>query len=292
MGAQAQGHANNETVEDIVLRHSKRGMNILRSYMDDHYCKKAVERLLALPKGTILLTTGFYVAGHAETDGPLGTMTLGKALKKLGYDTVIITDQYCKGFFEEENLEVRYVDFDDGNDTYEKLLDEYQPVALISIERCGRNVENDYANMRGVSIKNQTAKTDILFEKARERKILTFGVGDGGNEIGMGNLRDVITKKLSLVPCDVEVDALIIATVSNWGAYALAAYMQQMKKVRVLPTYQEIEQYLRYIVQLGSVDGVTKKPSMSVDGFSMEVEKEILSRLHRAASAGGAGAEG
>lgn len=292
MGAQVQQQVNKETVEDIVLRHSKRGMHILRDYMDEHYCKKAVERLLALPKGKILLTTGFYVAGHAETDGPLGTMTLGKALKKLGYEAIIITDRYCEGFFEEEHLEVRYMDVNAGSDIYEKLLEEYRPVALISIERCGRNVENDYANMRGVSIKKQTAKTDILFEKAREQGIPTFGVGDGGNEIGMGNLRDVITNQLSLVPCDVEVDALIIATVSNWGAYALAAYMQQMKKVRVLPTYQEIERYLRYIVNLGSVDGVTKKQELSVDGFSMDVEKEILGRLHQVAAVGGARAEG
>lgn len=32
-----------ETVEDVVLRHSNRGMNILREYMEEDYCKKAVE---------------------------------------------------------------------------------------------------------------------------------------------------------------------------------------------------------------------------------------------------------
>ena len=264
------------------MRHSKRGMHVLRKYMDTHYCQKAVEKLLSLPYGNILLTTGFYVEGHAETDGPLGTMTLGKALAKLGYHPIIVTDKYCKGFFEVEGLEVKYVHLGDGKEEYEKLLEECQPVALISIERCGRNVQNDYANMRGISIKDKTARTDILFEMARQEGIPTFGVGDGGNEIGMGNLKEVIMSKLALTPCDIEVDALIIATVSNWGAYALAAYMQKIKKIKVLPTYKEIENYLKTIVRMGSVDGVTKEQAMSVDGFSLEVEREILEELHRA----------
>lgn len=33
---------------------------------------------------------------------------------------------------------------------------------------------------------------------------------------------------------------------------------------------------------MGSVDGVTKEQAMSVDGFSLEVEREILEELHRA----------
>lgn len=272
-----------ETIEDVVLRYSKRGMHILRRYMDDCYCRRAVEKILDLEQGTILLTTGFYVAGHAETDGPLGTAALAKALEKLGYHPVIVTDEYCRGFFEAAGLEVRYMEISAHTEDYAALLEEYEPVGLISIERCGRNTENDYANMRGDSIRGNTAKMDLLFMKARERGISTFGIGDGGNEIGMGNLKDVIEKKLSLVPCKVEVDALVIATVSNWGAYALTAYMQKIRKVKVLPAFKEIRQYLETIVKMGSVDGVTKEQIPSVDGFSLEVEKEILEELHRAA---------
>ena len=74
-----------ESIEDIVLRHSGRGMNILQNYLDAHYCRHAAQQILSLPKGNILLTTGFYVAGHPETDGPLGTIALAKALERLGY---------------------------------------------------------------------------------------------------------------------------------------------------------------------------------------------------------------
>ena len=277
LGAAAQ--VKSETIEDVVLRHSKRGMTVLRSYMSRDYCRQAARRILELEKGTILLTTGFYVAGHAETDGPLGTVVLAKALEKQGFYPVIITDEFCRGFFEAADLEVCYVDVEDGAEKYEALLEKFAPAALISIERCGRNIKNDYANMRGVSIKEYTARTDWLFIQARKQGIPTFGVGDGGNEIGMGNLKEVISGRLELVPCKVKVDTLVIATVSNWGAYAIAAYIQKMTGTKVLPGFSEIKEYLSLIVNMGSVDGVTKEQTLSVDGFSLDVEKEILDGL-------------
>ena len=276
--------AGQETIEDVVLRHSKRGMTVLRGYMDSDFCKRAAQQILDLERGTILLTTGFYVAGYAETDGPLGTVVLARALKSQGFHPVIVTDQFCRGFFEPAGLDVCYMDVDAYEDEYEKVLDDYQPVGLISIERCGRNTEDDYANMLGVSIREHTAQMDWLFIKARQRGIPTFGVGDGGNEIGMGNLKDVISGKLELVPCKVKVDTLVIATVSNWGAYAVAAYIQKMTGVRVLPKFSELKEYLARIVDMGSVDGVTKEHTLSVDGFSLDVEREILDGLKNLAA--------
>ncbi|MFR5583046.1 MAG: hypothetical protein ACLTLQ_03760 [[Clostridium] scindens] len=65
---EAQAQVKRETVEDIIVRHSKRGMHVLRKYMDTHYCQKAVEKLLSLPYGNILLTTGF-ICGKGIADG-------------------------------------------------------------------------------------------------------------------------------------------------------------------------------------------------------------------------------
>jgi len=277
-----------ESIEDIVLRHSGRGMNILQHYLDAHYCRNAAQQILSLPKGTILLTTGFYVAGHAETDGPLGTIALAKALKQLGYTPVIITDLICNGLFEPENLTVEYVSFEADEKEYSVLLQKYAPVCLISIERCGHNLENDYANMRGISIAAQTASIDKMFELALASSILTIGIGDGGNEIGMGNLKDVISEKLSLVPCTVSVNTLIIATTSNWGAYALVAYLALLTQSDLFPTYKTIADCLTRIVSMGCVDGVTKKPENSVDGFPSNVEQEIVEALLYVSSIGAA----
>ena len=211
------------TPEDVVLRYSKRGMNVLKKYLKDGYCRTAAEKLLHAERGTVLLTTGFYVAGYAETDGPLGTVAVAEALNHLGFHSIVVTDKYCKGFFELKQLDVEYVDIAADEQVYEDILDKYHPVYMISIERCGENAEHEYANMRGVSITSETAAIDHLFELAPEKHIPTIGVGDGGNEIGMGNVKDIISEKLELNPCVVPVDDLIIATTSNWGAYALTA---------------------------------------------------------------------
>jgi hypothetical protein len=55
----------------------------------------------------------------------------------------------------------------------------------------------------------------------------SLGIGDGGNEIGMGKIRwEIIRRNIprgGLVACRVPVDHLIVCGVSNWGAYGLAA---------------------------------------------------------------------
>lgn len=117
------------------------------------------------------------------------------------------------------------------------------------------------------------------------------GIRDHVFTDGPGNLKEVIREELSLVPCEVTVDTLVISIVSNWGAYAVEAYMQQIKKVRLLPAYKEIKRYLETIVRMGSMDGVTGRQTASVDGFPLEVERKILQALDVAASAAEKGEE-
>lgn len=267
-----------ESIEDIVLRHSGRGMDILRGYKSDRYAEKAAQTILGWEKGRVFLTTGFFVAGFAETDGPVGTLFLAKTLRKLGYEPVILTDEFCKGFFESEGIQVLYMPFDADLDWCMKQLGTYTPVGLISIERCGENAAREYANMRGVSITDKTAAADLFFRIALGI-VPTIGVGDGGNEIGMGNVADIIEEKLSLKPCVVTVDQLVIATVSNWGAYAIIAYLEKLSGVKVFMDFEEAKAFIKKTVEMGSVDGVLKKPIVSVDGFGMEIEKEIIDSL-------------
>ena len=161
----------NQTRNDrrVVLRYSKRGMNILKNHMREDYCREAAGQILDLEKGTILLTTGFYVAGHAETDGPLGTLVMPDALQKLGYHPVIVTDEFCRGFFENEGLEVYYAGVNDEAQEYDRMLETYRPVGLISIERCGRNVEDDYA-ICGESVLKNTLQVQIGSSSGQEKQ--------------------------------------------------------------------------------------------------------------------------
>ena len=117
------------------------------------------------------------------------------------------------------------------------MLEELQPDLLISIERCGRNRNDEYLNMRGRDISPQTARLDYLFDGS----VPSVGIGDGGNEIGMGNLVDIIPSVDSLPdePAVSTVDRLIIASVSNWGGYGLAAALSHLAGKNLLPTAED-----------------------------------------------------
>lgn len=68
--------------------------------------------------------------------------------------------------------------------------------------------------MRGRDVSEFTAPLDRLFLQTRARKITTIGVGDGGNEVGMANLRDLVEKYVpngSLIAASVSCDHLISA---------------------------------------------------------------------------------
>jgi hypothetical protein len=260
-------------VDEIILQDSTRGMDVLQKLHPKEHCKEAVEAFKKLDKGVVFLYTGFYVGGFAETDGPVGTYFLARALNSLGYKSVIITDKFCKDYFKE--IETLYIPIDGYNqEYYQTILEEYNPICHFSIERCGRNCDDEYANLRGVSVTEFTAPVDDLFELGAKTKP-TFAIGDGGNELGMGNFTESVTKYLSLNPCTISSDFPIIATVSNWGAYGFIAYLDKS----LLPTFEEVDEYLAFIVELGSVDGVKVKNVKSVDGKEWSFEEKILSEL-------------
>jgi hypothetical protein len=262
-----------KTVDEVILQYSTRGMDILQDKYPKEHCKEAVEAFKKLEKGVVFLYTGFYVDGFAETDGPVGTYFLARTLNSLGYKSVIITDEFCKDYFKE--IETLYIPLNGYNkDYYETILEEYDPICHFSIERCGRNIDGLYANLKGVSITEFTAPVDELFMLGAKTKP-TFAIGDGGNELGMGNFADSVTKYLSLTPCVINSDFPIIATVSNWGAYGFISYLD----ISLLPSFDEVDEYLGFIVELGCVDGVCKKNQKTVDGKEWEIEEEILEAL-------------
>ncbi|MBE6962633.1 MAG: DUF4392 domain-containing protein [Ruminococcaceae bacterium] len=258
-------------VEELILRYPCRGMDILQPYMPQDFCQEAAELILSWPRGgTVLLTTGFYVAGHAETDGPPGTLLLAKALQMLGFCPVVVTDGLCRGYFERGGIPCTYVEPATDEGELAALLRELAPVGLISVERCGRNEDGEYLNMCGISIAEHTAPIDRLFDLA---DVPSVGIGDGGNEIGMGNLAEQIRKELALIPCRVTVDKLVIATVSNWGALGLCACLG------ALPAAAEVEEAYLLAQELGFVDGVIRECVLGEDGFALDVVRALYREL-------------
>ena len=187
-----------ESIEGIVLRHSARGMTKLTGELPTGYCSRAAQEILSWPLGTVALLTGFDVGGAPETDGPTGTFVMAQALRRLGFAPVVVSEPALCAYFEAQGFATHIVSPDDSVFSMEALLDALAPVGIVSIERCGRNFHGLYCNMRGKDISDATSPIDELVVQAARRGIPTVGVGDGGNEIGMGNVAHAIARRLAL----------------------------------------------------------------------------------------------
>ncbi len=262
-------------IDNIILRHSTRGMKRIYCQLHKELCRPAATAFFALKRGRVFLYTGFYAGGKGETDGPPGAFFLYRAMTELGFSPLIITDRCCNGYF--PDCEVLFIDKGEDNpSTFAALLARENPVAHFAIERLGRNRHGQYLSHNGTDLAACTPFLDLLFEMATTP---TFAIGDGGNEIGMGTLAHLIEQTLSFLPAITPCDYPVIASVSNWGAYGfLAALSLSCGKV-LLPSFAEVENFLRHIVSCGAVDGISLANTMSVDSKDILVDKEILAAL-------------
>jgi D-glutamate cyclase len=145
-----------------------------------------------------------------------------------------------------------------------------------------------YHTMSGRDITAHMSPAHWLFEEIPKMlPIKTIGIGDGGNELGMGKIPwEIIRRNIhggGLVACRVLVDYLIVCGVSNWGAYGLATGVRGLKGfppgAELFDSERERE-LLRIMVEKGPlVDGLSGQPSVTVDGLSFERYAEPLRRL-------------
>ncbi len=142
--------------------------------------------------------------------------------------------------------------------------------------------------MRGRDITAHMSPVHLLFEATarQEAGITTIGIGDGGNEIGMGKVPwRVVHRNVpggGAVACRVPVDHLIVCGISNWGAYGLAAGVRLLRGQvdGDLFDLNRERELLECMVQRGPlVDGVTGEEAATVDGQSFERYAEPLRQL-------------
>jgi hypothetical protein len=274
-----------ETIEDIILDQDKRGVAQLRPHLPADFCSQAAQYIMDHP-GNVAITTGFYIlsAGSPETDGPAGAIAIGRALQELGRKVTYITDSYTtpvlRGMLEDgtEVVDFPIADIETSREATSEILERLDLSLIISIERCSRTNDDAYLNMRYVDITPQTARLDYLFEAG----IPSVGIGDGGNEIGMGNLVEFIplVETLPNDPAVTKVDRLIISSVSNWGGYGLVAALSKLAGRNLLPTVESETVLIKRSVDMGAVDGTTGDHEYYVDGFTTEENGELLARLH------------
>lgn len=264
-----------EQMETLLVARNLRGMQTVQAALSPGYYRRAA-RLLYQCRGCVLIGTGFPVVDTFETDGPVGAIALYQALEELGAEPVLVCGPPVSKALQHDFRvhEIRVGPHQERRLEALQALYQYNPQALVSIERPGQAADGHYYNMRGEDISARTACFDTFIEQAR---CPTIGIGDGGNEIGMGNVANALSA-LEIVPAVTCVDELLIADVSNWGAYGLIAWLGYWQGQDLLAKVQP-RQILAYLSALGSVDGVTRLNAQTEDGLDPREGEAILAEL-------------
>ncbi len=288
--------------------------NLITACPDDFAA--ACRSIAAAPQAVVAVVTGFFIP-HAtppcgETDGPLGALFLARALAPLGVHVALVTDAFCYRALRagvaacgmKDLVHVGALPAPDGpwptfpQDGWPLLMKLLGLTHLIALERVGpshtlESIPEEHRDrchtMRGRDITADMYPAHLLFEAARAHApgVVTVGIGDGGNEIGMGKIPwDVIRRNIpggGLVACRVPTDHLLVCGVSNWGAYGLAAGVRLLRGTapdsELFDTERE-RALLEVMVKEGPlVDGVTGQQTATVDGLEFERYAEPLRRL-------------
>ncbi|XP_029453650.1 D-glutamate cyclase, mitochondrial isoform X2 [Rhinatrema bivittatum] len=216
---------------------------------------------------SVLITTGFPTHFNQEppeeNDGPPGAFAMAAMLQALGKEVTIVTDKRALGLNRkiiedttkqgvlQTPVPLASYQGEDADSALKFLCQDGNPQAprfehLVAIERAGMAADGNYYNARKVNIKHLVDPIDRLFLTARTVPgVATTGIGDGGNELGMGKVKEAVKQHIAggeVIACDVEADFAITAGVSNWGGYAVACALY------ILNTCDVHERYLRKAV--------------------------------------------
>jgi hypothetical protein len=258
--------------------------------------------------GSVLIVTGFIVAeGMPETDGPPGAAVLGRALRRMGARVRYTSDAAAlpplEGALRALGEPTDVFAYPEGADAAAEVLARERPTHLIAIERPGRCRSGDYLNMRGISVAEWNRPLDEMFLLAHRRRKqrspaaprtghprsdpgwrspVTIGIGDGGNEIGMGSVRTLLARESRMVARTasvVPVDHLVVAGVSNWGAYGIVAQLGRITGEPLLHTPAEELRLIDACMKAGAVDGITRRREATVDTLSADTHAALVALL-------------
>lgn len=239
-----------------------------------------------------------------ETDGPPGAVALAVAIHNAtGALPILLTDAPFVANVEATALaaglglrdpsvipEVPYstavlplVAGREADNLCREYVDSYDPCLMISIEKIGPAGDGVPHSASGTPMSGEFCRAEPLFEEASKRGIATIGIGDNGNEIGFGKIRDMVRKhkpKGDRLATVVETDVLIAANTSNWGGYGLiAALAACLQRPELTHSPKAERRILEANVAHGAADGATGRHIMAVDGMDESVQYAVLTML-------------
>ncbi len=265
-------------------------------------------RLLA-DTSSLMIVTGFNIPPdyRPETDGIIGAAVFARAFVNIGSNEVVIVldNEEQKMIMEHlirillnENTTAEKITFLTriGNEYLfrEILVEEIssRDIGLgIFIEKPSPNREGVMHNMRGIDVSQQHLDPRILLDVFREMGVKTIGIGDGGNEVGLGIIEEDVRKyvpygNICACPCRSGIasstitDTAIVSTVSNWGAYALEALLLAINdKSKYIHSGKEEIMLIEESLRKGAIDGVRGKDFVGVDGIPPNYHAKIVDAI-------------
>jgi len=254
----------------------------------------AASALASVASARVGLITGFYVPQGsppaAETDGPVGAALLAKGLEAVGIRCRVATDEPCRSAcvaaLSGAGVPEVPIDAVAIGTPLAPLIEAWRRASIthaLAVERCGQSADGPPRNMRGQDIGSYTARLDDLFTAGPWD---TIAIGDGGNEIGMGAIsRSLIAGHVEhgeAIACVTAARNLIVAGVSNWGAYALIGALAALRedwRAALLACLDETvdRAILEATVEHGpAVDGVSRLKTLTVDNLDIATHHRIL----------------
>ncbi len=244
----------------------------------------------------IFISTGYYIlsAGSIETDGPLGSTVLAHALTQAGKKVTILSDKHAETILRAGldaigcQADLMTFSKDDPIDHTAIITD--NTTHCVALERPGVAADGCHHNFRGLVISDYVASLDDIFIKCASYGIVTVGIGDGGNELGMGNVSEAVDRYIAphrAYSCIISSDLCICAGVSNWAGYALAALISVLCKENFMPDPSTFSFLLEEIVKAGAVDGMTAKRQATVDNLPRSWEDGMYATMYHIAAVRG-----
>jgi len=284
--------------------------------------KRLVERVR--PGGMVVIATGFpcdlNIGDQAigETDGPGGAAVLARAIR-LGLNAIpiIVSEKGIVGMVQNacramglaivNRNEARKAQktklivpcaiveeftesADKADSVVSEMLKQFAPDAVVAIERPDKNekgVYNAWLPEGPLDITHLTAKVDRLFVRARSMGILTVGIGDAGGDMGLGNIKDYVKLNMPFgtdFHATTEMDCAVVATISDWGAYGVAAciaYLLNNTSFLHTPTLEEhllLECARHNVLNYGT----TPEAYLGRHGMDIGTQQAIVKILHTA----------
>ncbi|GIM30630.1 hypothetical protein CPJCM30710_32960 [Clostridium polyendosporum] len=295
-----------------------------REYTKEPLTMNSAKKLLNTLKedDLVYIMTGFvlFPFKKAEMDGIVSTMLLGRALVK-GFNVkpVIICPQdnieavknlsYTIGLDFQNNIEdlkqyplsLAGITFTKDIKQAEKQADELiakgLPSAVISIECPGANSLGVYHNAIGLDVSELEAKQDIIFTKLKKKGVLNIAIGDLGNEIGMGTIKEHLEEYVPYaakgscscgcnggIVSNVKADNIITATVSDWGCYGLIGALSYLKKdLNIMHTKEMEEEAIVTASRSGMID-MYGELIPAIDGCGLSMNMSIVNLMRECIS--------